>query len=75
VDVVGARDIRVTAQQKKGMGGVFSISTTKATEPATYDVVVSGRIGTGMAGELIYARPLPLVVTERSSNVQAASNQ
>lgn len=75
VDVVGARDIRVTGQQRKGMTGVFSVSTTKATEPATYDVVVSGRLGAGMAGELIYARPLPLMVTERSANVQVASGQ
>jgi hypothetical protein len=75
VDVVGARDIRVTAQQKNGDGGVFSISTTNATEAATYDIVVTGRLGSGMNAEVVYARPLPLIVTERSTNVQVAAGQ
>jgi hypothetical protein len=71
VEIVGARDTRVTAFEKKGDGGTFSINITKATDPATYDVIVRGRIRM----EDIYARPLPLVVTERSENVQAASAQ
>jgi hypothetical protein len=69
VDVVGARDIRVTAFEKNGNGGTFSINITKATDPATYDIIVRGKV----QGEDIYARRLPLVVTERSENVQAAS--
>jgi hypothetical protein len=69
VDIVGARDIRVTAFEQNGNGGTFSINITKATDPATYDVIIRGRV----QGEDIYARRLPLVVTERSENVQAAS--
>ena len=73
VDVVGARDIRVTAFQKSGETGSFSINTTKATEPATYDVIIRGRLRTGGRDEDIYARPLPLVVTERGDSVQVSS--
>ena len=75
VDVVGARDIRVTAFQKNGETGTFSINITKATAPASYDVIIRGRIRSEGMPEEIYARPLALVVTERSSNVQTASGQ
>ena len=71
VDIVGARDTRVTSFEKSGDGGTFSINITKATDPGQYDIVIRGRI----RGEDIYARPLPLIVTERSENVQAASAQ
>jgi hypothetical protein len=75
VDVVGARDIRVTAFEKTDEGGTFSINITKATDPAHYDIIVRGRIEGDVGNEDVYARPLPLIVTERSSNVQAASAQ
>ena len=74
VDVVGARDIRVTSFEKSGMGGSFSISTTKATDPANYDIIIRGRVTADGVNEDVYARPLPLIVTERSPNVQVASH-
>jgi hypothetical protein len=74
VDVVGARDIRVTSFEKSGMGGSFSISTTKATDPARYDIIIRGRVTADGVNEDVYARPLPLIVTERSPNVQVASH-
>jgi hypothetical protein len=73
VDVVGARDIRVVNFKESKTGGTFTVNTTKATEPATYDVVVRGRVGAGMNAEEIYARPVALVITERSENVQTAA--
>jgi hypothetical protein len=73
VDVVGARDIRVTAFQKSGETGSFSINTTKATEPASYDVIVRGRLKADGRDEEIYARPLALVVTGRGESVQVSS--
>jgi hypothetical protein len=73
VDVVGARDIRVTAFQKEGEKGSFSINTTKATEPARYDVIVRGRLRADGRDEDIYARPLALVVTGRGESVQVSS--
>jgi hypothetical protein len=75
VDVVGARDIRVINFERIPDGGMFTINTTKATEPAEYDIIVRGRIGAGMTAQDIYARPLKLVVTERKENVQTASAQ
>ena len=39
------------------------------------DIVVTGRLGSGMNPEVVYARPLPLIVTERSTNVQVAAGQ
>jgi hypothetical protein len=71
VEVIGARDTRVTGFERNGDGGIFSINITKATDPAKYDIIIRGRV----RGEDIYARPLSLVVTERSDNVQAASGQ
>ena len=73
VDPVGARDIRVTDFQKSGKSGSFSISTTKATDPASYDIIVRGRVKHDGLEEDIYARPLPLVVTERSANAQVSA--
>jgi hypothetical protein len=73
VDVIGARDIRVTAFQTSGNAGSFSINTTKATEPARYDIVMRGRVKMDGQEVDIYARPLALVVTERSDNVQVST--
>ena len=73
VDVVGAKDIRVTGFQKSGEGGTFSVNTSKATDAAQYDVIIRGRIQGGGSTEDIYARPLALTVTERSSNAQIAT--
>ena len=56
-------------------GGTFTVNTTKATEAAAYDVIVRGRVGSGMNAQEIYARPVAMVVTERRDNVQTASAQ
>ena len=56
------------------MGGSFSINTTRATDPARYDIIVRGRVNAGGMNQDIYARPLPLIVTERKANVQVASH-
>src|SRR5262249_40323041 len=64
VDVNGARDIRVI-DMKSGpnrMTGTFAVTTTKATDPATYDLYITGRVGDEMAGETIASRPIPFEV-------------
>jgi hypothetical protein len=63
VDVVGARDIRITDMKSSGEGGTFIVNTTKATDPARYDLVVSGRIGETN----IVSRAIPFEVTEGAS--------
>jgi hypothetical protein len=75
VEVIGARDIRVTSFQKSGATGTFSINTSKATEPALYDIIIRGRLMADGQYEDIYARPLTLTVTERSTNVQVSSTR
>jgi hypothetical protein len=78
VDVVGARDIRVTAFQENqaGDGGTFLINTSKATTPDRYDIIIRGRVMNGTTATDVYARPLPLIVTERKEqSVQTASAQ
>jgi hypothetical protein len=78
VDVVGARDIRVTAFEENETkdGGTFLINTSKATDPAQYDVIIRGRVMNGSSAIDVYARPLALVVTERKEErVQTASAQ
>jgi hypothetical protein len=75
VEVIGARDIRVTAFQKSGMGGSFSISTTKATDVANYDVIIRGRVKANGREEDIYALPLPLQVAERGGQNATAESR
>lgn len=71
VDVVGAKDIRVTNFQQTENGGTFSISTSRATDPAKYDIIFRGVLKIDGRDQEIYARPLPLIVTE--NEVQNAS--
>jgi hypothetical protein len=80
VDVVGARDIRVTDMQRApGYGedgeiaGTFAINTSKATDSGHYDIIVSGRVPADGAETDIYARPSALEVTGRSTNVHVSS--
>lgn len=75
VEIIGARETRVTAMQKSGDGGTFSISITRSTDPANYDVITRGRIRSGGEAEEVYARPISLVVTERRENAQAVSSR
>jgi len=71
VDVIGAKDIRVTNFQQTENGGTFSISTSRATDPAKYDIIFRGVLKIDGRDQDIYARPLPLTVTEKE--VQNAS--
>jgi hypothetical protein len=62
VDVVGARDIRVIEIKGTGTGGTFVVTTTKATDPADYDLYVTGRLKMDAEDETIVSRRLPFVV-------------
>lgn len=80
VEIIGARDTRVTKMVRKPaesgsrtLSGSFSINTTKATEPATYDVIVRGKVDTGKTEEEVVARPLKFVVPDRSNSTNVSS--
>lgn len=75
VDIIGAKDIRVIDRKPAAdaMSGTFAVTTTKATDPAKYDLYVSGRLKTDDGDEAIVSRPLPFEVTGGTSSV--ASNQ
>src|SRR5207244_4005897 len=74
VDVIGARDIRVIDRKpsKDAMSGTFAVTTTKATDPARYDLYISGRLKMDEGEEAIVSRPVPFEVTGGQS---VASNQ
>jgi len=75
VDVIGARDIRVIDRKPSAdaKSGTFAVTTTKSTDPARYDLYVSGRLKTEDGEEAIVSRPIPFEVTGGTSSV--ASNQ
>jgi hypothetical protein len=75
VDVIGARDIRVIDRKPSAdaTSGTFAVTTTKATDPARYDLYVSGRLKTDDGEEAIVSRPLPFEVGGGTNSV--ASNQ
>jgi hypothetical protein len=66
VDVVGARDIRVVEIKGTEKGGSFVVTTTKATDPAKYDLYVTGRLKMDGGDEPIVSRTLSLEVSEGS---------
>jgi hypothetical protein len=65
VDVIGARDVRVIEVKSTsgGMSGTFAVTTTKATDPARYDLYINGRVRTDDGEELIVSRPIPFDVS------------
>ena len=65
VDVIGAKDLRIIDMVSKngGMSGTFAVTTTKATDPAKYDLYLSGRLRTDEGEEVIVSRPIPFEVT------------
>ena len=63
VEIVGARDIRVTDMKQSEKGGTFVVTTTKATDPARYDLYINGMLKTDSGEELIVSRPIPFEVT------------
>jgi hypothetical protein len=84
VDVIGAKDIRVIdmkpdtkpdmkSDMKPAASGTFAVTTTKATDPARYDLYINGRLKTDDGDELIVSRPIPFDVT--GGTTSAASNQ
>jgi hypothetical protein len=64
VEVVGARDVRVVDMKRSGKGGTFAATTTKATDPASYDLYITGRLRTDNGEEVIVSRPIPFAVPE-----------
>ena len=75
VEVVGARDIRIIDRKpaKDAMSGTFVVTTTKATDPARYDLFVSGKLKMDEGDEAIVSRPIPFEVSGGTERV--ASNQ
>jgi hypothetical protein len=65
VDVIGAKDLRIIdmVAGKDMMNGTFAVTTTKATDPARYDLYVNGRLRTDDGEELIVSRPIAFDVT------------
>jgi len=65
VDVIGAKDLRIIdmVPGKDMMNGTFAVTTTKATDPARYDLYVNGRLRTDDGEELIVSRPIAFDVT------------
>jgi hypothetical protein len=63
VEIVGARDIRVTDMKATEKGGTFIVNTTKATDPARYDLYINGTLKTDGGEEIIVSRPIPFEVT------------
>lgn len=75
VDIIGARDIRVIDRKPSAdaLSGNFAVTTTKATDPARYDLYVSGRLKTDDGDEAIVSRPIPFEVSGGTTSV--ASNE
>jgi hypothetical protein len=75
VDVIGAKDIRVIDMKAEtgAMSGTFAVTTTKATDPAHYDLYINGRVRTDDGDEAIVSRAIPFEVSGGTPSV--ASNQ
>jgi hypothetical protein len=75
LDVIGAKDIRVIDMKAEtgAMSGTFAVTTTKATDPARYDLYINGRVKTDDGDEAIVSRAIPFEVSGGTPSV--ASNQ
>ena len=73
IDVVGAADIRVIDFKSAGKGGTFAVTTTKATDPAHYDLYATGRVKTDSGDEFIVSRAIPFQVDQVSRPVSEGS--
>lgn len=64
VDVVGAKDLRIIDMKAASgaMSGTFAVTTTKATDPARYDLYINGRVKTDDGDEVIVSRPIAFEV-------------
>lgn len=63
VEVPGAKDLRIIDMKAEKMGGTFAVTTTKATDPAKYDLYINGRLRTDDGDEVIVSRPIAFEVT------------
>ncbi|HUS08478.1 MAG TPA: hypothetical protein VMZ52_19390 [Bryobacteraceae bacterium] len=67
VDTPGVRDVRVINMKPAATGaatGSFTVTTTKATTPARYDLIVSANLMLDGQRETIYSRAIPFEVLE-----------
>jgi hypothetical protein len=75
VDTPGVRDVRVINMKPAAKGaasGTFTVTTTKATTPAKYDLIVSANLMVDGQRETIYARAIPFDVVEGSASESTA---
>jgi hypothetical protein len=70
VEVVGARDIRVIDMRPAAgaLSGTFAVTTTKATDPASYDIYISGQLKTDDGNVSIVSRPIAFDVSGGTAN-------
>jgi hypothetical protein len=76
-DLVGAADIRVIdakTDPKDRTTGTFTITTTKLTLPAKYDLYITGRLMVDGQTEDIVSRPIPVEVMEVESRSAAKTD-
>jgi hypothetical protein len=76
VEVVGMRDQRIinmTPAGPNGKPGKFSVTTTRATQPGSYDLFINARLMIDGQAETIASRPIAVQVEEVSREV-ASSN-
>ncbi len=74
-DGPGVRDIRIINMKPASKGaatGTFTVTTTKATTPAKYDLVVSANLMVEGQRETIVSRAIPFEVVEGGANENAA---
>ncbi len=73
-DTPGVRDVRVINMKVASPGaatGTFTVTTTKATTPARYDLAISATIMVNGQNETIVSRPIAFQVVEGSSESDA----
>jgi len=76
-DLVGAADIRVIdvkTDPKERTAGTFTITTTRLTRPAKYDLYITGRLMVDGQQRDIVSRPIPVEVLEVSPDNAAKTD-
>jgi hypothetical protein len=71
VDTPGVRDTRVINMKAASKGsamGTFTVTTTKATTPAKYDIVVAASLMVEGQRETIVSRAIPFEIVEGGTN-------
>jgi len=71
VDTPGVKDVRVINMKPASEGaasGTFTVTTTKATTPANYDLVISANLMVDGQRETIVSRAIPFAVLEGGSS-------